>query len=118
MESWEILFAVGNVLYTEARGHEFSIVRVDAAGVRVHLPRRNHGAGQEVELRSDLLRPLLINITDVERRITAGERIIDVLHDYWQQAGVTGDPQNESQYWAVVREHARRFAAVRTLVGG
>jgi hypothetical protein len=84
------------------------------------MPRRNHGAGREVELRSELLRPLLANIVDVERRITARERerIIDVLHDYWQQARVNGGPQNESQYWAVVREHARRFAAVRTLIGG
>lgn len=114
MEVWRLLFAVGNVLYTEARGAPFRVTEVTDQGIQVSV----ENGGRVVMLTYERLTPILDDYERLQTRIPKGYGIVAEINGVWQGAGVGIDTQNESQYWAMVCEYRRRYNAVRTLVGG
>lgn len=114
MEVWKLLFAVGNVLYTEARGAPFRVMDVTDEGIRVLV----ENGGRVIMLTYARLTPILNDYERLQRSIPQGYGIVAEINGVWRRAGAGIDTQNESQYWAIVCEYRRRYDAVRTLVGG
>lgn len=114
MEVWRLLFAVGNVLYTEARGAAFRVTEVNDDGIQVQVEK----GGRVVRLTYERLDPILRDYEDLRQAIPNGHGVLDNINACLMRAGVPVDPQNESQYWAIVCEYRRRYDAVHTLVGG
>lgn len=114
MEVWQLLFAAGNVLYTEAKGARFTVADVTDDGIRIHVEK----GGRVVLLTYKRLAPILDDYERLQGRISSGYGIVAEINGVWETAQVAIETTNESQYWATVCEYRRRYDAVRTLVGG
>jgi predicted HNH restriction endonuclease len=101
--NWKMWFKAGEVLFTEENPSPFKIVSVtrDTVSIRF-IGRRDR---KTTTLNSTLLSKLARGRRMVARRETS---LLDAIHEVWGGSG-RGEVRDESQYWAVVCERARRL---------
>jgi 5-methylcytosine-specific restriction endonuclease McrA len=103
--NWRLWFRTGDVLETEFRHDPFRITRFNPESISVECKNRTEPG---VELHLDRLNALAAARTAVNQALANGDRLTQTVNSVWVAAGLGNDFQNESQYWALVCERARR----------